>query len=214
MLTVEQFARIRQLRRDGLTIRQIAEQLNHSPKTILKALAHPEPTPTIQPEPRLAPVFGPFRDLVEAILVADETAPPSNATPPSRFVGACKRTTATPAATIKCVATSSNGAVSVGRRSFPWSLGRGSGPRRTSGTSTSISRLAGSWCRCCCSPGVTPTRRSRSRCRPNAAKRCCTACALRLRFSGVCRWSCGGITRRRWRFIFIAVASAPCTLAT
>ena len=43
MLTVDHYARIRQLRRDGLTIRQIAEQLNHSPKTILKALAHPEP---------------------------------------------------------------------------------------------------------------------------------------------------------------------------
>jgi len=76
MLTVEQFARIRQLRRDGLTIRQIAEQLNHSPKTILKALAHPEPTPTTRLEPRSAPVFGPFRDLVDGILAADETAPP------------------------------------------------------------------------------------------------------------------------------------------
>lgn len=76
MLTVEQFARIRQLRRDGLTIRQIAEQLNHSPKTILKALADPEPTPKARRERRSAPVFGPFRDLVDGILVADETAPP------------------------------------------------------------------------------------------------------------------------------------------
>jgi IS30 family transposase len=38
MLTVEHYARIRQLRHDGLTIREIAEQLNHSSKTILKAL--------------------------------------------------------------------------------------------------------------------------------------------------------------------------------
>ena len=45
MLTVDDFARIRQLRRDGLTIRQIADQLDHSPKTILKALANPEPLP-------------------------------------------------------------------------------------------------------------------------------------------------------------------------
>ena len=76
MLTVEQFARIRQRRRDGLTIRQIAQQLNHSPKTILKALAQPEPTPATPRGLRSAPVFGPFRDLVEGILAADETAPP------------------------------------------------------------------------------------------------------------------------------------------
>ena len=47
MLTVDHFARIRQLRRDGLTIRQIADQLHHSPKTILKARCRPgQPAPT------------------------------------------------------------------------------------------------------------------------------------------------------------------------
>jgi transposase len=75
MLTVDQYARIRQLRRDGLTIRQIADQLGHSPKTILKALANPEPVPPTTTEPRPAPVFGPFRAFVDAILAADETAP-------------------------------------------------------------------------------------------------------------------------------------------
>jgi transposase len=75
MLTVDQFARIRQLRRDGLTIRQIVTQLNHSPKTVLKALANPEPVSTARTVVRAAPVFGPFRSIVEAILVADETAP-------------------------------------------------------------------------------------------------------------------------------------------
>jgi transposase len=58
-----------------LTIRQIADQLNHSPKTILKALANPEPTLPGASEPRSAPVFGPFRVLVDAILAQDETAP-------------------------------------------------------------------------------------------------------------------------------------------
>lgn len=76
MLTVDHFAQIRQARRDGLTIRQIAEQLGHSPKTILKALADPEPTPYTLSKPRPAPVFGAFRDLVDAILAADQTAPP------------------------------------------------------------------------------------------------------------------------------------------
>jgi transposase len=75
MLTVDHYARIRQLRRDGLTIRQIADQLNHSPKTILKALAQPEPVPPAASAPRPAPVFGPFRALVDAILAEDATAP-------------------------------------------------------------------------------------------------------------------------------------------
>ena len=73
MLTVEQYARIRQLRRDGRTIRQIAEELNHSSKTILKALADPEPRPNAPIRP--APIFGPFRAIVEEILAADEAAP-------------------------------------------------------------------------------------------------------------------------------------------
>jgi transposase len=75
MHTVDQFAKIRQLHRDGLTIRQIAKQLNHSSKTILKALANPEPAPYRRAEPLPAPVFGPFRTLVDAMLAADETAP-------------------------------------------------------------------------------------------------------------------------------------------
>jgi transposase len=75
MLTVDHYARIRQLRREGLTIRQIVAQTHHSPKTILKALAHPEPPAAAPTPPRAAPVFGPFRDLVEAILAEDETAP-------------------------------------------------------------------------------------------------------------------------------------------
>jgi transposase len=73
MLTVDQYARIRQLCRDGRTIRQIADELNHSPKTILKALADPEPAP--KAVVRAAPVFGPFRAVVDEILAGDATAP-------------------------------------------------------------------------------------------------------------------------------------------
>jgi transposase len=75
MLTVDHYARIRQLRRDGLTIRQIADQLGHSFKTVLKALRNPEPVRQPPAEPRTAPVFGPFREIVDAILQSDETAP-------------------------------------------------------------------------------------------------------------------------------------------
>lgn len=74
MLTVDQYARIRQLRRDGLTIRQIAQQLGHSSKTVLKALEHPEPLPR-RPVPAVMPVFGPVQKIVDEILTADATAP-------------------------------------------------------------------------------------------------------------------------------------------
>ncbi|OWK41007.1 IS21 family transposase [Fimbriiglobus ruber] len=75
MLTVDRFALIRQRYRDGLTVRQIAAELGHSPKTILKALANPEPPPDTRSTPRPAPVFGPFEAIVDAILDADEHAP-------------------------------------------------------------------------------------------------------------------------------------------
>lgn len=75
MLTVDQHARIRQLHRDGLTVRQIAAQLRHSSKTILKVLAGPLPDPLAPPPARVAPVFGPFRAVVDGILTADESAP-------------------------------------------------------------------------------------------------------------------------------------------
>jgi len=75
MLTVDKFSRIRQARRDGLTIRQIAEQFGHSSKTILKALEESEPTPYRLEQARAAPVFGAFRAIVDAIVAADEQAP-------------------------------------------------------------------------------------------------------------------------------------------
>lgn len=76
MRTVDDFARIRQLHRDGLSNRQIARQLGCGRDTIRKALANPEPKPYTLAEPRTAPVFGPFRAIVDAIVAADAQAPP------------------------------------------------------------------------------------------------------------------------------------------
>jgi transposase len=75
MLTVDHFAEIRRAHRDGLGIREIARRLGHATKTVRKALQNPEPKPYTLIQPRPAPVFGPFREIVEAMLVADETAP-------------------------------------------------------------------------------------------------------------------------------------------
>jgi len=76
MRTVDDFAAIRRAHRDGLSIRQIARQLGVGRDTVRKALQHPEPKPYTLAQPRPAPVFGPFRDVVDAILAADEAAPP------------------------------------------------------------------------------------------------------------------------------------------
>jgi transposase len=76
MRTVDDFAALRQAHRDGLSIRQIARQFGVGRDTVRKALTHPEPPPYTQTQPRPAPTFGPFREVVEAILAADALAPP------------------------------------------------------------------------------------------------------------------------------------------
>ncbi len=76
MRTVDDFAKIRQLHRDGRSARQIARQLGVGRDTIRKALANPEPKPYTLATSRPAPVFGPFRGIVDAIVAADATAPP------------------------------------------------------------------------------------------------------------------------------------------
>ena len=75
MLTVDDFARIRQAHRDGLSAREIATQLGVGRDTVRKALQNAEPTPYTLAEPRSAPVFGPVRLFVDAMLAEDATAP-------------------------------------------------------------------------------------------------------------------------------------------
>ena len=75
MRTVDDFARIRQAHRDGLSSRQIAKQLGVGRDTVRKALQHAEPPPYTLAQPRPTPVFGPFREFVDEILAEDENAP-------------------------------------------------------------------------------------------------------------------------------------------
>jgi len=75
MLTVDKYALIREARRNGSTIRQIARQFGHSTKTVLKALAEPQPKPYTLAKPRSAPIFAAFRQFVDDIIVEDRTAP-------------------------------------------------------------------------------------------------------------------------------------------
>src|SRR5947209_1291331 len=76
MLTVDDYAQIRQARGDGASIRDLARRFRRSPKTILKALGQAEPKPYTLARPRPAPVLDAVRHVVDEILAADRTAPP------------------------------------------------------------------------------------------------------------------------------------------
>ena len=76
MLTVDDYTQIREARRDGASIRELAQRFGHSPKTILKVLGNPQPKPYTLKKPRPAPVFDAVRSIVDDILTQDQTAPP------------------------------------------------------------------------------------------------------------------------------------------
>jgi transposase len=75
MRTVDDFAALRRAHREGLSIRQIAKQFGVGRDTVRKALQHPEPQPYTCSQPRVAPIFGPFQQIVDAIVAADDQAP-------------------------------------------------------------------------------------------------------------------------------------------
>jgi transposase len=76
VVTVDDYGAIRRARRDGLSIRQIAQQFGHSRKTVRHALVHADPHPEPLIRNRSAPRLGPFQVIIDQILVDDETAPP------------------------------------------------------------------------------------------------------------------------------------------
>ncbi|MBP3954778.1 helix-turn-helix domain-containing protein [Gemmata sp. G18] len=105
MLTVDDYAQIREARRDGLTIRELAVRFGRSPKTVLKALADPQPRPYTRTAVRSAPVFDPFRAIVDDILVADRTAPPKQRHTATQIFRRSSPSTGTRAATTRSSAT-------------------------------------------------------------------------------------------------------------
>jgi transposase len=76
MLTVDDYGKIRRAFRDGLSIRAIARTFGHSRHKIRQILSQPQPKPYTRTKPPPAPVLGPFHGIIDALLVADEQAPP------------------------------------------------------------------------------------------------------------------------------------------
>jgi transposase len=76
MLTVDDYAKIRLAHRDGMSIHAIARAFGHSRRKVREVLAQPQPTPYTRTKPPPAPVLGSFHHAIDAILAADEDAPP------------------------------------------------------------------------------------------------------------------------------------------
>ena len=76
MLTVDDYAKIRLAHRDGMSIREIAETFGHSRRKVRAVLAQPQPAAYTRTKPPPAPVLGSFHQSIDAILAADEDAPP------------------------------------------------------------------------------------------------------------------------------------------
>ena len=76
MLKVDKYAKIRLAHRDGMSIREIARVFHHSRRKVREILAQPLPVPYTRSKAPPAPVMGSFHLTIDAILDADEEAPP------------------------------------------------------------------------------------------------------------------------------------------
>jgi transposase len=76
MLTVDDYAKIRIAHRDGMSIRAIARSFRHSRRKVREILAKAQPQPYTRVKPTPAPRLGAFHAVIDAVLSADENAPP------------------------------------------------------------------------------------------------------------------------------------------
>jgi transposase len=76
MLTVDDYGQIRRAARDGMSIRELARTFHHARAKIREILGNPQPKGYTRAQPPPAPILGPFHAVIDAILAADEDAPP------------------------------------------------------------------------------------------------------------------------------------------
>ena len=76
MLTVDDCGRIRLAHRDGMSIHEFASTIHHSRIKIRQILKEPQPKPYTRSKPPPAPILGSFHAALDALLAADEDAPP------------------------------------------------------------------------------------------------------------------------------------------
>jgi transposase len=76
MLTVDDYGQIRRAFRDGMSIHEIARTFHHSRAKVRQVIANAQPKSYTRSKPPPAPVLGRFHAVIDAILAADEHAPP------------------------------------------------------------------------------------------------------------------------------------------
>jgi len=76
MLTVDDYTRIRQAHRDGMSVRAIARTFHHSRRKVREVLTHPEPKPYTRSSEPVAGKLGAFHPIIQQILADDDQAPP------------------------------------------------------------------------------------------------------------------------------------------
>jgi transposase len=76
MLTVDDYAKIRLAHRDGTSLHELASTFHHSRTKIRQILNEAQPRPYTRSKPPLAPILGAFHAAIDALLAADEDAPP------------------------------------------------------------------------------------------------------------------------------------------
>jgi|SRR5271166_385162 len=76
MLTVDDYGTIRLAHRDGMSIRELATTFHHSRYKIRQILKEAQPRRYTRRDPPPAPILGAFHAVIDAILAADEDAPP------------------------------------------------------------------------------------------------------------------------------------------
>ena len=77
MLTVDDYGRIRLAHRDGQSVRAIARTLGHSRRKVREALAAPEPSPYTRTKDPPAPKLGPFKPVIDEMVIGMESGPGS-----------------------------------------------------------------------------------------------------------------------------------------
>jgi transposase len=74
MVSMDEYARVRRAHRDGMSIRELASTFHHSRRKIKEIIAAAEPKPYVRLNPP-AMVIDPFKPIIDAILLADASAP-------------------------------------------------------------------------------------------------------------------------------------------
>ena len=144
---MDKYLRVRLAHRDGMGISQLARTFHHSRRKIREILAEQEPKAYQRPS---APsILDPFKPVIDAILTADETAPPKQRHTAAKIFRRLRDEHDYTGGPERVRLYVRNRHLAVTRRSSRWTTIPASASKPTSATSMSISPRAAVRCPCC-----------------------------------------------------------------